>query len=77
MASDGTVINALVPGSGLLAIMATVGLVGANNVTTGVPTNGISGYAPGCLFINSIGSAGSLVYTNVGTSTSATWLNIA
>jgi hypothetical protein len=35
-----------------------------------------AGYAPGCLFINTAGSIGTLVYANSGSATSATWTNI-
>ena len=45
--------------------------------TTGVPTAGIVGFAPGALFLNFKGSTGSLLYINTGTKTSATWTNIA
>jgi hypothetical protein len=45
--------------------------------TTGIPTNGIAGYAPGAMFHNYKGTAGSALYVNVGTNASATWLNIA
>ena len=44
--------------------------------TTGVPTNGIQGFAPGALFLNFKGAAGSALYCNTGSFTSATWLNI-
>lgn len=44
--------------------------------STGVPTNGIAGFAPGALFFNYKGSAGSALYVNQGTNTSASWLNI-
>lgn len=50
---------------------------GANNTTTGVPINGVTGFAPGCIFQNLKGTAGSVLYVNVGTFASATWLNIA
>ncbi len=43
----------------------------------GAPTNGQAGYSPGCLYINRSGTAGSVLYTNTGSSTSTTWLNIA
>lgn len=49
----------------------------SSTATTGVPTNGIAGFAPGALFMNYKGSVGSLLYINTGTQTSATWLNIA
>jgi hypothetical protein len=45
--------------------------------TTGVPTAGIHGFAPSALFFNFRGSAGSALYVNTGTFTSATWVNIA
>lgn len=44
---------------------------------TTTPTNGLANFAPGCIFQNVAGSVGSLVYVNVGSKTSATWLNIA
>lgn len=50
------------------------GITREESVTT--PTNGASGYAPGCLWQNMAGSAGSVLYVNIGTNTSATWLNI-
>lgn len=49
----------------------------SSTATTGVPTNGIAGFAPAALFINFKGSVGSLIYVNRGTITSATWMNIA
>lgn len=48
----------------------------SSTATTGVPTNGIAGFAPGALFQNFKGSAGSLLYVNTGTNSSATWVNI-
>lgn len=45
-------------------------------VTTGVPTNGIAGFAPGAVFHNYKGSAGSALYVNIGTNLSATWQNV-
>ena len=44
--------------------------------TTGVPTAGIAGFAPGALFLNYKGTTGTLLYVNTGTSTSATWVAI-
>jgi hypothetical protein len=44
--------------------------------TTGVPTAGIAGFAPGALFLNYKGSVGSLLYVNTGSNTSATWTNV-
>ena len=49
---------------------------GSSTAVTGVPTNGILGFAPGALFINFKGSVGSLLYINTGTNASATWTNI-
>ncbi len=43
---------------------------------TGVPTNGIKGWAPSAIFHNVKGSTGSLFYINVGTFDSSNWLNI-
>lgn len=45
--------------------------------TTGVPTNAIAGFAPGALFLNFKGTAGSAFYVNIGTNASSTWQNIA
>lgn len=49
----------------------------SSTATTGVPTNGIQGFAPGATFHNFKGSVGSLLYVNTGTFASATWTNIA
>lgn len=43
----------------------------------GAPTNAQKGFAPGCIYQNLTGSAGSVLYVNTGTFTSSTWLNIA
>ena len=40
------------------------------------PTAGLAGYEVGCLFVNTAGSPGSLLYINTGTTSSATWTNI-
>lgn len=48
----------------------------SSTATTGVPTNGIQGFAPGALFWNFKGSTGSLFYVNTGTFASATWSNL-
>lgn len=48
-----------------------------SNATTGVPTNGTQGWAPGALFFNfKAASAGTMLYVNVGTFSSSVWLNI-
>lgn len=49
----------------------------SSTATTGVPTAGITGFAKGALFQNFKGSAGSLLYINTGSNTSATWVAIA
>lgn len=49
----------------------------SSNSTTGIPTDGIAGFAPGALFLNFKGGAGSSLYVNIGTNTSTNWLNIA
>jgi hypothetical protein len=63
-----------VPGRGWLR--GFTGLTSDYTAGTGVPKNGIGGFAPGCTYQNMIGSAGSTFYINTGTVTSATWLNI-
>ncbi len=42
----------------------------------GVPSNSAPGFAPGCIYHNVAGTAGTTFYINTGTVTSATWLNI-
>lgn len=51
-----------VPGLGITQMIATA-----------APTNGTVGFAKGCLWQNTAGSLGSLLYVNSGTQTSATW----
>ncbi len=58
----------------LLGLPSQPGL--SSTTGTGVPTNGVQGFAPGCLFINYKGSTGTLVYVNTGTYASSTWTNI-
>lgn len=41
------------------------------------PTNTDKGYATGCIWINYTGGVGTALYVNVGSNTSATWVNIA
>jgi hypothetical protein len=44
---------------------------------TGVPINGKAGYAHGCIWQNILGSgAGTALYSNAGSNTSSTWVNI-
>ena len=42
--------------------------------TTGVPTNSIQGFAPGAIFCNFKGAAGTAFYINVGTFASSQWV---
>jgi hypothetical protein len=47
-------------------------------LATGVPTNGVAGYGHGAIFLNYRGSGGGTgLYVNTGSSTSATWTNVA
>lgn len=41
------------------------------------PVNGDKGFAPGCLYQNVAGSAGTVLWVNTGTFSSATWVNLA
>lgn len=63
--------------TGILERVPQRGTVQAWAATT--PTNGAVGYAPSCLWHNvtSPGVLGTILYVNVGSLTSATWLNIA
>lgn len=70
----GTGIMYRIPSRGIL--LATIGSETNFNATTGVPTNSVANYAPGCMFINPLGSIGSFVYHNTGTLASATWTNV-
>jgi hypothetical protein len=36
----------------------------------------VAGYAKGCMWVNSTGTAGSIVFFNKGTVTTSDWLNI-
>lgn len=54
--------------TGVLERLPNVGIMKA--VGTTVPTDGSAGYAPGCLFIDTDGAAGSQFYINEGTNTS-------
>jgi hypothetical protein len=64
-----------VPGQGHLMGLPTRGGT-SSNATTGVPTNGILGFAPSANFYNFKGSIGSFLYVNTGTNASATWTNV-
>jgi hypothetical protein len=45
-------------------------------VSNTTPTDGVANYMTGCLWINRSGSPGSVLYVNIGSNTSANWLNI-
>lgn len=54
----------------------------SSTAVTGVPINGIAGFAPGATFHNWKGSVGSALYVNVGSNgyganAGATWVNVA
>ena len=57
---DGTNELLSIPGVGILLAAGTT-----------VPTDGVAGYAPGCIFIDLDGSAGSRLFCNDGSVTSA------
>lgn len=47
---------------------------GSSTATTGVPTNGVQGWAPGALFHNFKGSGSTALYFNAGTFLSSLWV---
>lgn len=51
-------------------------VTGSFTTGTGVPVNGIAGYAPGSQWYNWLGTFGTLWYINTGTNLSATWVNV-
>lgn len=57
---DATQIVASAPGIGILFAYGAV-----------APSDGAAGYAPGCLFLNTAASAGSIFLCNEGSATSA------
>ncbi len=63
---DATGVVVSVPGVGIMHIILAT-----------APTDTDPGYGPGCIWQNTAGSAGTLLYTNIGTAASANWLNIA
>lgn len=51
-------------------------------IQNSAPTNGVIGYGKGCLYVNTAGANGSILYINqgsngFGTNATATWLAIA
>lgn len=43
---------------------------------SGVPTDGVQGFAPSCIYQNVDGTAGSTFYVNIGTFLSSNWFNL-
>lgn len=74
---DATGKRSFLPGYGHLRAWPGHANSGDYTAGTGVPSNGKTGYAVGCLWQNTLGSVGSALYANVGTNTSTTWVNIA
>jgi len=60
--------------TGVMERYPPVGNVQINAPTT--PTNGQTGFSPGCLWQNYKGASGSFLYVNIGTNLSSLWLNI-
>lgn len=58
-------------GTGILEKKPNVGILKACGTT--VPTDGTAGYAPGCIFNDLDGAAGSQMYVNEGTATSCSF----
>lgn len=48
----------------------------ASSNASGVPTNGLQGWAPSAIWFNYKGSIGSFFYVNTGTFASSTWTNV-
>lgn len=60
--------------TGVLGSIRPDGIMDIVQRTT--PTNSQAGYAIGCIWRNLAGTVGSILYVNVGTTSSSTWLNI-
>jgi hypothetical protein len=56
-------------GTGVILEVPGVGILQAYGAT--VPSEGAAGYAPGCIFHHTDGSAGTCLYCNEGSVTSA------
>ncbi len=67
--------HTLQDGTGILASKPPVGTLIIYQ--TAAPTNGQTGFATGCIWINTSGTAGAILYLNQGTASSTTWLAIA
>ncbi len=52
---------------------------GGKNLVYGTvaPTNSQAGFETGCIYVNTSGTAGAILYVNQGSNTSTTWLAIA
>ncbi len=55
----------------------TDGLLQSFVFSTTTPTASANGYQVGCFWVNKSGTPGTIFYVNIGTTTSATWQNIA
>ncbi len=74
---DATGKRTFISGRGFMRAFPMDANSGDYTAVTGVPTNGKVGYAPGCLWQNYLGTAGTILYVNTGTAASSTWLAIA
>lgn len=57
-------------------VVLSDGILISDIITNVAPTNGQLGFQIGCTFTNKLGTVGGIYYVNVGTTTSATWVNI-
>jgi hypothetical protein len=71
---DPTGCRTLLPGVGFMRGFGPSDIAGSQ--TVGTPPAGAAGFAPGAIWQNAAGANGTFLYVNIGTSTSATWLNI-
>lgn len=62
-------------GTGVIAAARPDGVTILQQHST--PTNSVKGYTPGCIWINMSGTAGTVLYVNIGTASSTTWVAIA
>lgn len=57
-------------------VVLSDGLLESFKIYSTAPSNGVSGYQIGCIWVYKLGSPGSIFWINVGSITSAVWLNI-
>lgn len=55
----------------------TDGILTTKKIVSSAPAGGEVNYQVGAMWINKGGSAGNIIFFNVGTTSSATWLNVA